>query len=94
MSMYEQIVDRFKKQNINLDGKHLLINNEFDGKRVRPAFSKDKSVVCLPALDYELSDCYGEDVYSPRCFFVDSIYNTWIQYNSMSINIDIYVLCD
>ena len=34
MSMYEQIVDRFKKQNISLDGKHLLINNEFNGKKV------------------------------------------------------------
>lgn len=94
MNMYEQIVDRFKKQNINLDGKHLLINNEFNGKKVRPIFSEDKSVVCFPALDYELSDCYGEDVYSPRCFFVDSIYNTWIKCSSMSINVDIYVLCD
>lgn len=94
MTAYEQVLEKFKKQNINIEDKYLLINNEFDGKKVRPIFSKDKSVVCFPVLDQDLSDCYGEDVYSPQCFFIDSIYNTWIKYGTMSINVDVYVLLD
>lgn len=94
MTAYEQVVEKFKKQDIDIEDKYLLINNEFDGKKVRPIFSKDKSVVCFPVLDQDLSDCYGEDVYSPRCFFIDSIYNTWVKYGTMSINVDVYVLFD
>lgn len=94
MSVYEQVVEKFKRQDIDIKGKYLLINDEFNGKKVRPIFSKDKSVVCFPVLDHDLSDCYGEDVYSPRCFFVDSIYSTFVKCGTMSINIDIYVLCD
>lgn len=94
MTAYEQVVEKFKKQDIDIEDKYLLINNEFDGKKVRPIFSKDKSVVCFPVLDQDLSDFYGEDVYSPRCFFIDSIYNTWIKYGTMNINVDVYVLLD
>lgn len=94
MSVYEQVVEKFKRQDIDIKGKYLLINDEFNGKKVRPIFSKDKSVVCFPVLDHDLSDCYGEDVYSPRCFFVDSIYSTFVKCGTMSINVDIYVLYD
>ncbi len=94
MSMYEQVVEKFKRQDIDIKGKYLLINDEFNGKKVRPIFSKDKSVVCFPVLDHDLSDCYGEDVYSPRCFFIDSIYSTFVKCGTMSINVDIYVLYD
>lgn len=94
MSVYEQVVEKFKRQDIDIKGKYLLINDEFNGKKVRPIFSKDKSVVCFPVLDHDLSDCYGEDMYSPRCFFVDSIYSTFVKCGTMSINVDIYVLYD
>lgn len=94
MSVYEQVVEKFKRQDIDIKGKYLLINDEFNGKKVRPIFSKDKSVVCFPVLDHDLSDCYGEDVYSPRCFFVDSIYSTFVKCGTISINVDIYVLYD
>ena len=94
MSVYEQVVEKFKRQDIDIKGKYLLINDEFNGKKVRPIFSKDKSVVCFPVLDHDLSDCYGEAIYSPRCFFVDSIYSTFVKCGTMSINVDIYVLYD
>ena len=94
MNMYEQVIEKFKRQDIDLKGKYLLINDEFNGKKVRPIFSKDKSVVCFPVLDHDLSDCYGEAVYSPRCFFVDSTYSTFVKCGTMSINVDIYVLYD
>ena len=94
MSVYEQVVEKFKRQDIDIKGKYLLINDEFNGKKVRPIFSKDKSVVCFPVLDHDLSDCYGEDMYSPRCFFVDGIYSTFIKCGTMSINVEIYVLYD
>lgn len=94
MSVYEQVVEKFKRQDIDIKGKYLLINDEFNGKKVRPIFSKDKSVVCFPVLDHDLSNCYGEDVYSPRCFFVDNVYSTFVKCGTMSINVDIYVLYD
>ena len=55
MTEYEQVMEKFKKQNIDINGKHILINNNIlDGKEIfKATFSKDKKAVCIPIEDEE-----------------------------------------
>ena len=96
MTEYEQVIEKFKKQNIDINGKHILINNNIlDGKEIfKATFSKDKRAVCIPIEDEEESDFYGEPVYRPKCFFIEEMYSCWIKYGSLSVNSDVYILSD
>ncbi len=94
METYLEIKERFEKQGIDITNKYLLIDNYFNGEKVRPTFSKNKKVVCFPVYDEELSAFYGEQIYTPKCFFVENKYNAWIRHGDVSVNTDVYVLYD
>ena len=94
MTEYEQVIEKFKKQNVNVEGKYLLINNKFNGETVDPVFSKNMRAVCFPVLSEEKSNFFDEPVYEPKCFFIEEMYSCWIKYGSLSVNSEVFVLSD
>lgn len=79
MTDYEIVLERFKKQNIDVQDKDIIINGVLNGAyRVDYTFSDDMQWICIPVVDEEWSVMTGEYQYKPKCFQVESMYETFL----------------
>ena len=80
----EQIFKKIEDNNINMDDRFILIDNSlFQGQRVEVSISDDEKQVCLPVLDEEATDIFGEYCYKPKVFKIESEYECWTSNGSM-----------
>lgn len=95
MTAYEQVLEKFKNQNINIDNHYLLIIGKgytFNGDNISSfTFSKDKNWVCLPVLDEESTAFSGSLCHKPVCFEIEDEYECYIG-NGMLYQVKIYLL--
>ena len=79
MDKYNTVLKRFAEQNINVDGKFILVDNLLNGEPISGyTMSKDKRWICCPVHNEEFSNVTGNYEYSPQCFEVEDIYNTFL----------------
>lgn len=82
MNVYEQVLEKFKNENINIDDYNLLIIGKgysFNGGGISGfTFSKDKQWVCLPTIDEESTAFTGSYIYKPTCFEIEDIYECYV----------------
>jgi len=94
---YLELRDRLRKENINIEDKHLLTLGIdgccLNGDHISGiSFSKDRRWVCLPMYNEEfdiMSD--GEYRFSPQCFEVIEKCSTFLG-SGLIVNTDIYLL--
>lgn len=92
----EEIKERCKKQNIDVEDCHILFAMNrfyFDGEEITGCSeSKDEKWVCIPMYDDELSMVSGEYEYSPQCFEVKQKMTTYLSNGSMWSLVTIWLL--
>lgn len=95
MNVYEQVLEKFKNQSINVDNYHLLIVGKgymFNEDNVNSfSISKDKNWVCLPVIDEESTEFIGSYCYKPKCFEIEDIYECYIGSGILYL-VEVYLL--
>ena len=78
----EEIKSRCKEQNIDTDGCLIMFERNqayLSGEEVSGyTEAKDGIWMFVPVYNDELSDCYGEYVYSPQCFEIKDKMTTYL----------------
>ena len=94
MTTYEQVLEKFKNENINVDDYDLFIIGKgytLNDRSVQSfTFSKDEKWICLPVLDEEFSASFG-NCYKPVCFEIEEKYECYVG-SGMLYRAEVYLL--
>ena len=78
MTNYEEALERFKKQGIDVSDKIILVGNSINGEQISGySISEDKRWICIPIYDEEWSDFTGGYEYKPECYEIDEMYEAY-----------------
>ncbi len=94
-TVYEQVLEKFKNENINIDNYYILIigrDYSFNGDKIGSfSISKDKQWVCLPVIDEESTAFFGSYLYKPMCFEIEDEYECYVG-SGMLYRAEVYLL--
>jgi len=95
MTAYEQVLEKFKNENINVDNYDIFIIGKgytFNGESINGfTFSKNKDWICLPILDEESSAYSGGYCYKPICLEIEDMYECYVG-SGMMYRAEVYLL--
>lgn len=95
MTTYEQVLEKFNNQNINIDEYNILIIGKgytFNGDDIGSfSISKDKQWVCIPTINEESTAFFGSYIYKPTCFEIEDMYECFVG-SGLMCRVDVYLL--
>lgn len=96
LTQYGKVIERLKSENIDVEGKDVLIINydaKLNGDTISGyTISKDKKWLCCPIHDEQAEAFIGECCWNPQCFEIVGEYETFLPSGDYSVNSKIFLL--